>query len=342
MAGEDRTTADRLALYRALQSNPYRFGFFQAMRRIEAVNTDKAKIGKSVKPGDDPVRLGQEPTMAFAPSTLSAFELRRDLPPKLDVLFFGLFGPNGPLPLHLTELVRERIRNEGDETFARFADLFHHRLLTYFYRAWAESRPATQLDRPEQDRFSKRLGSLLGIGIDQMDSRDAVPDYAKLHFSGRMSPHFRNAEGLLAILRHYFHVPISMQQFVGTWFEIPAEARLRLGESLTTGALGVTSSVGARVWECQSKFRLCIGPLTMEDYQRMLPGGISLVRLVALVRNYLGDEFDWDVQLVLHRSEVKPAQLCQFGQLGWTTWLEGALPQRDPDELFLNPMKEVL
>ena len=280
--------------------------------------------------------------MAFAPSTLASFELRGGLPPRLEVLFFGLFGPNGPLPLHLTEYARERIRNVGDDTFARFADLFHHRMLCFFYRAWAESRPVTHLDRPSQDRFSRRLGSLLGIGIDQIRDRDAVPDYAKLFFAGHMSTHTHNAEGLLAILRSYFHIPIRMQQYVGTWFTIPDDARLRLGESLQTGALGVTTSVGERVWECQSKFRLSVGPVSMVDYQRMLPGGISLLRLLALVRNYLGDEFDWDVQLILHRSEVQPACLGAFGQLGWTTWLQGPLPQKDPDELYLNPMKELL
>jgi type VI secretion system protein ImpH len=342
MASESRTKADHLSLYRALQEDPYRFGFFAALRRIEAANPDKAKIGTSAKPADDPIRLGQEPSMAFAPSTLASFKCRTELPPRLEVLFFGLFGPNGPMPLHLTEYARGRIHNEGDETFARFVDLFHHRMLSFFYRAWAESRPVAHLDRPLEDRFSRRLGSLIGIGIDQLRGRDAMPDYAKLHFAGLMSNHTHNAEGLLAILRSYFHMPISIEQYVGTWFTIPENARLRLGETPATGALGVTTSLGARVWECQSKFRLIVGPLTMKDYQRMLPGGSSLHRLVALVRNYLGDEFDWDVQLILDRSEVKPATLGAFGQLGWTTWFEGALPQRDPDDLYLNPMQELL
>src|SRR5690606_16164819 len=104
----------------------------------------------------------------------------------------------------------------------------------------------------------------------------------------------------------------------------------------------LTTSIGERAWECQSKFRLKVGPLSMDDYQRMLPGGDSLLRMVALVRNYLGDEFDWDLQLVLHRGEVEHACLGRFGQLGWTTWLQGPLPQVDPDQLFLHPLKELL
>ena len=45
---------------------------------------------------------------------------------------FGLLGPNGPLPLHLTEYVRERLRHHADPTFARFLDLFHHRFALFF------------------------------------------------------------------------------------------------------------------------------------------------------------------------------------------------------------------
>src|SRR5690606_13407548 len=117
MADSDRTTSDRLTLYRELQESPYSFDFFHALRRVECANPDKARIGRSVKPADDAIRLGQEPSMAFAPSTLTAFQLNEDLPPRLDVLFFGVFGPNGPLPLHLTEYARDRMRNHADRGF---------------------------------------------------------------------------------------------------------------------------------------------------------------------------------------------------------------------------------
>lgn len=346
MASADRSEEDRLRFYRALQKDPTRFGFFAALRRIEALNPNKARIGTSVKPGDDPVRFGQEPSMSFAPSTLASFSMADSLAragaPRMDVLFFGVFGPNGPLPLHLTEYARERIRNEGDRTFADFIDLFHHRLLSFFYRAWSEASPSSQLDRPEVDHFAPRLGALQSIGVRESRSRDAAPDFAKLHYTGRLSNQSRNAEGLLELLRHFFTVPIAIEQYIGTWFHIPEGDRFRLGDSPETGSLGLTTSVGERVWECQSKFRLRVGPVSLAEYQRMLPGGASLVRLVAWVRNYLGDELDWDVQLILHRDEVKTASLGSFGQLGWSTWLEGPLPQTDPDQLFLNPMQDLL
>ena len=343
MASESRSATPALTLLRRLGATPWSFGFFNALRQVECAYPDKARIGLSGRPVDDPLRFGQEPSMAFAPSTLSALTLSdKGFPPRLNVLFFGLFGPNGALPLHLTEYARDRSRNHGDYTLARFADVFHHRMLSLFFRAWADAEPTVGLDRPDNDRFSDLVAPLPGLGLPALRNRDAMPDFAKLHFAGRLSAQTRNAEGLLAILSSYFHVPVSLTQFVGEWLDMPRTLQMRLGQSLATCALGTTSTLGARVWECQHKFRLTFGPLDMEDYRRLLPGGSSLIRLIAIVRNYTCDEYNWDVHLILKREQVKPAVLGQFGQLGWTSWMSEHVPDHDPDELYLDPMQELI
>jgi type VI secretion system protein ImpH len=343
VAGEDRTTSDPVDLFSDLHREPYRYGFYNALRRIEASYEDKPRIGESLRPADDPVRFAQEPSLAFAPSTLSRFDFSHNgFPPRLSVLFFGLFGPNGPLPLHLTEYARERMRNEDDPTFPRFADIFHHRLLSLFYRAWANARPAASLDRPHDDRFSDFTGSLCGIGTDTLRKRDDFDDEARLFFAGRFACQRHNAEGLLAVLSYYFHIPARLEQFVGEWLGMPARSRLRLGAVRETCLLGQTTILGERVWECQRKFRITFGPLGMTDYLRMLPGGESLRILISIVRAYVGDEYDWDVRLILDRHQVRPAQLGEFGQLGWTTWMTQDEPPEDPGELYLDPMLELI
>ncbi|MCB1803828.1 MAG: type VI secretion system baseplate subunit TssG, partial [Candidatus Competibacteraceae bacterium] len=311
---------DTVNLLQAIAERPYSFDFFQALRRLEALFADKPRIGKATRPQDEPIRFGQEPSLAFAPSTLASLKLREDRPPRLEVFFFGLFGPNGALPLHLTEHARSRIRNNDDETFARFVDMFHHRLLSLFYRAWASAQPTVSYDRPNEDRFGEYIGSALGIGAPALRDRDAVPDLAKLYYAGLFSNQTHHADGLQAIIADYFQVPVKIQQFVGHWLELSSDSMTRLGESPATGALGVTAVIGSRIWDCQHKFRIIIGPLSYADYRRLLPGGDSLKRLVALVRNYQDDSLSWDLKLILKKDEVPPLQLGQAGELGWTSW----------------------
>lgn len=342
MAGKIWTEADRLALYRELEEGPYAYGFFQALRRIECANPHKEKIGCAAKPADDAVRLGQEPSMAFAPSTLAEFDWSQEaVAPRLNVYFFGVFGPNGPLPLHLTEYARDRIRNSADGSLVRFIDIFHHRLLSLFYRAWADAQPTTHLDRPETDEFCNRIGSLFGIGSPEFRARDEIPDYAKLYFAGRFADQTKSAEGLLAVITEYLQLSANLEQYVGNWLDIPEQDQMRLGETPQTGSLGETSTLGEKVWECQNKFRLTLGPLRMADYISMLPGGTGLKKLVTLVRNYLGDEFDWDLQLRLQREEIRPVCLNHFGELGWTTWMVSDLPLDDFDNLYLDPIRDL-
>ena len=69
----------------------------------------------------------------------------------------------------------------------------------------------------------------------------------------------------------------------------------------------------------------------------MLPGGESLRRLVAIVRNYVGDELSFDLNLILKQEEVPRMRLGGAIRLGWTTWLLSAEADRDRGDLYLNP-----
>ena len=337
MAGENRTATHALALFEALRRQPYAFHFFQALRRIECLHQDKPRLGKSLRLADDSVRLAQEPSLAFAPATLAAFDPGGgERPPRLYEHFLGLFGPQGPLPLHLTEYARDRLRNEGDRTFAGFADLFHHRMLCLFYRAWADTQPTVSFDRPETDRFNVYVGAQFGLGMPSLWNRDAVPDLAKFHYAGRLVSQTRNPEGLQAILEDFFKLPAIIETFVGHWLPLSEASRCRLGETPATGLLGMTAVIGERVWDCQYKFRIVIGPMGLQEFQRFLPGSDSLRRLVAWVRNYVGDELLWDVNLILKKEEVPPLVLGEGSQLGWTTWLTSQPLARDADDLKLD------
>jgi type VI secretion system protein ImpH len=326
---------DTVAWFASLASAPYRHDFYQTLRRLECIYQGSPRWGRGRRPVDEPVRLGQEADLSFAPSPLASFDPGRDgRPPRLQVHLFGLLGPNGPLPLHITEFARERIRHEGDATLSRFLDLLQHRLMALFYRAWAQGQPHVNHDRPSDDRFGTYLGAFIGLAPPSFRNRDRVPDLAKLFHAGTLMRQARNAEGLAAIVRHFFGVRAMVQEFVGHWLPLGTRERTRLGDE---GArLGSSAVLGSRVWDRQCGCRIVLGPLTLAEYQAFLPGGSRLQQLVGWVRTYLSFELTWDVRLLLASGEVPRCTLGGGQRLGWTTWLGRRKASGDAGDLRLN------
>lgn len=311
----------------AMAAEPWAHDFFQALRRLDAHQPDKPRLGTARRPADEPLRLGQAPEMSFAPAALHAVTPGQGgQPPRVDVRFFGLFGPNGPLPLHLTEYARNRALHHADPTFARFADLFHHRLLLLFYRAWAQAQPVVGRDRPHDDGFADIVGSLIGIGSPALRGRDPMPDTVKLHFAGLLTRQVRNADGLANLLSGHLGRPVRVETFAGHWMPLQDDERSRLGRVIggrrnTSAQLGAGAVTGRMVWDRQHGIRLHIGPLTRDAFRALLPDGSALPAVRALVLQYLGHEFEWDLVLGHVADEVAPSRLGRHTRLGWTSWV---------------------
>jgi type VI secretion system protein ImpH len=316
-----------------LSEAPWDFDLFQAMRMIEATLAERARIGESRRPADDPVRFAQEASLAFAPSAVAAFEPGRGGgAPRLVQRVMGLLGPNGALPIHLTEWIRDRARNHGDAAFLRFLDVFHHRMVSLFYRAWAHAQPAVSIDRPSQDYFGRRLAALCGLGAPTLRNRDSAPDFAKLAHAGVFGRQVRNAEGLQIVLSNYFRVPVRIEELVGHWLSIAPEQHSRLGRREGFARLGEDAVLGERTWHAQSRFRVVIGPLAFRDYERFLPRGASSRALHDFIRLYVGVEHSWEIRLVLKKAEVPLGWLGNSVWVGWSSWLGARLTDRDADD----------
>ncbi len=346
MASENRQSA--YALIEQLEQAAERFDFFAALRLIDAINQDKPMLGTGIKASDDAVRLGQDPELQFMGSSLSSYTPQDSGKPRLAVNFFGLFGPHGALPLHLTEYARERMRFHHDATFVRFADIFHQRMLCLFYRAWANSRPTVAYDRPASDRFAFYTGALMGIGGPAFRDRDALHDHGKLFYVGHLASQTKCPDNLQAMITEVLGIRVLIQEFVGEWMRIDPSEHSSLGLSPRVATLGQSVILGSSVWGCQHKFRMLLGPLTLSQYESLLPGALGLTLLTAIVRNYVGDELVWDANLVLKQNEVpaelalgappRPTKTSMNGtaRLGWTTWLGPRPSRRDANDLILK------
>jgi type VI secretion system protein ImpH len=329
------------AFWARLQADPRRHDFFATLRRVDALHADRPRLGQALKATQEALRLGQEPALHFPVSGLSGLEREQGHLPRLRVHLFGLLGPNGPMPLHLTETTRQRLRHRDDAALLRFLDLFHHRLLSLFFRAWAQHQPAVQHDRPREDRYATWLGACAGLAQALQDGQTAgpVPPQSGLIQAGLLGGRSRHAEGLAKLLTLHFGVPVRIEQHVAHWLEIDAEDRTALGRVGLRGhaPLGQASTVGHKRLDRQFKFRIVVGPLDRARYEAFVQGGVAWRALRQWVQHYAGLDLRWDVQLVLQAAQVPAPRLGPALRLGVTSWLGRRHGARDRDDLRLRP-----
>jgi len=304
-------------LLRAVHADPSAFDFFALLRRVDSLRRSLPRTGEAQRPRQEALRLAQAPELDFAPSPLHALQWPQagsgQTAPRLVVRFFGLLGPMGPMPLHFTEVVRERLLHHGDSTLAHFLDLFHHRLLSLFYRAWAQAQPVVHLDRPSEDRFHFWLGALAGAP----PVAGALPPHALAYQAGWLTARSRHPEMLAKVIGQFFGVRARVEEHVGQWLPMAREDRTRLSfarnrperNATPPAGLGRSANAGSRVWDRQYRFRLQLGPLTHAQVLSFLPGGEAWPRLLHWVRLLAGREMQWELQLDLADGEQPPARL---------------------------------
>jgi len=277
---------------------------------------------------------------------------------ELEVATFGLIGPAGVLPRHYTELVARRLHTFHDATLRDFLDIFTHRATSLLHRAWGKYRLPAERERvrqrgasaswdhgemPGRDGFSAVLACLIGLGARHQSGRLRVRDELLTYYAGHLSHFPRSAVGLEAILSDAWGVTARVEQFVGRWLDLEPGDQTRLRDATCPlgqhTRLGVDAIAGKRVWTIDSAFRIEIGPLSLTEFLRWLPGGARLTALSDLVRLYAGQQFDVTVRPVLAAGEVPALRLTRTehdgdgslhgGRLGWTTWLISHPPLTD-------------
>jgi type VI secretion system protein ImpH len=351
-----RASEDSHAVLAALAARPYQFDFFQAVRllmRVARRSSDAAQplrpTGHDWPPGSEIVRFRTLPSHSFPPAQIAAFApppadapADQPKPAELTVAFLGLTGPAGVLPHHYTQTVIDRLRLK-DRTLLNFLDLFNHRLISLFYRAWEKHRVPPLVERAQaegrEDAFTRSLLSLVGLGTPGLRGRLEQPDEFLLFYSGLFAQQVRNPLSLERLLGEAFGLPVSILQFQGQWLglEPPEQTAMpsaRRPEGLNC-QLGVTAIAGERIWSVESKFRVRVGPIGYEAFHKLLPGSPLLTRLGQVVRMYAGPELDFDAQLILRREEVPMCELTPGGlgaRLGWNTWACSRTRTADAEE----------
>ncbi|HEX5438697.1 MAG TPA: type VI secretion system baseplate subunit TssG [Gemmatimonadaceae bacterium] len=319
-----------------LETEPWAFDFFEAVRLLERRRPDRAPVGGFVDPADEVVHFGATPSIAFPASEIQSLETAGDAPAQMAVNFMGLIGPLGVLPLAYTVLAADRVRAR-DTALRDFLDLFNHRAISLFYRAWARSRPAATYDGTGRDGLTGHLMDLIGFGTLGLRGRLPVDDEALVYYAGLLGRQTHSAVALEQLLADYFDVPVVIEQFVGAWYPLSRPAQCALGERAdASGQLGLGAVAGDEIWDQQSRVRVRLGPLRRQQYDEFLPGGSAHGALRTLTHLFGSDQIEFEITLILARDDVPPVRLgaddAEPLPLGWCTWIRTAPLARDPDE----------
>jgi type VI secretion system protein ImpH len=347
----------------------YRFDFFQAVRILEMHTKLPHGVGAAVPPQHEVVRFRSHVALHFPPSAIHELKADERGVPQMSVTFMGLLGTLGIMPRHYTELVmRHEREHKGAEVRAlrEWFDLFNHRLVSLFYRAWKKYRFWMPIERGEAaqvepDPFTRAVHSLVGLGSPALRGRlrlDSVErtgpprrlaevvDQAIIYYGGLFASTIHNARSLEAIIEDYFGLPAEVKQFREQWLDLEPDDRSHLGDAGRNNLLGTNAVAGQRVLDVQGRLGVCLGPLDYEQFRRFLPDkaavpeGKTFFRLAALVRLYVGQEFAVDLQLRLKSEQVPECRLPESTttgpQLGWDSWLFSQTPESDRDDTVFH------
>jgi type VI secretion system protein ImpH len=347
MAAENRSTDAPVAVRRPglaeiLFREAHRFEFFQAVRLLERIYPDRKPVGGDDHPRAEVVRFKTHVSMAFPAAEIydvtsaAEQEVEETSPPTMWVTFMGLAGSLGVLPRYYTQLLSDPSMRNQTAALRDFLDIFNHRLISLFYRAWEkyrfpiayERRAIEQARTPEnasqEDTFSQYLFCLIGMGTPGLQHRHGIRDEILLYYAGLLSQRPRSAAALEGLLQDYFGVDVRVEQFTGQWFLMNADALSSLGADGQNNQLGVSAALWERVWDPQARFRIKLGPLTYQQFQDFMPTSEAYRHLVELTRFFVGEEFSFEVQPVLRADEVPACALAvnRTARLGWGMWLK--------------------
>jgi type VI secretion system protein ImpH len=323
------------ALKQQLLEHSERFEFVQAVRLLAQMFPDRARVGTDADPREELVRFVSDVSPVFPGADITGVKPpEHGGPAAMTVRFMGVATPGsyGSLSRRYAEEIRALARDKNT-ALRDFLDLFNHRMLSLFYRASERYRPAILCERGRDNELERALAAVLGLGTRGLGERLAISDRALFSRGGLLGMQPMPAVALEGAIESAFGVTARVLQFHGARYRIETEEQNRLGRANST--LGRDLVLGSEVTLMDARFRMRLGPLTLERYRSLLPDQLGFRQLVDLVRLATRGELEFDLQLALAAAEVPSMRLggpATGAQLGYTSWLGSARPRTRPAE----------
>ncbi len=297
------------------------YDFFQAVRLLRLAAGIQPEGEEEDRPGPGRIRVRPELSLRFPPADVARIEERAGDPPAflITVAFLGLYGASSPLPTFYTE---DLIAATDEESATReFLDIVNHRLYALLIRSLSKYRAFLRVVEEKGPEDIEKLFCLVGLG--EKDPRGSLDDpYALLRYAGLVTQYPRSALALATLLRDALgDIPVDILPCVLRTIVIPEDQRFALGD--VSCVLGADSRVGHELDDRTGKFRLRLGPLSIEAFNALLPGRPLHRKAVSLVRFYLNDTLEYDIELSMAEGEAGTVRLGaeSLSTLGWDTWI---------------------
>lgn len=316
MAPADRPTPQHLTFLQGAKEQVRRWHMFALARGAEARAPGQPRIGASSLGQQDIVRFGQLPSMSFPAPNVEEVNFP-GMHGQIVGQWVSLLGPMGALPSHLTEFALYERRYAKSRPFGQWLDMLANRSLQFFYRAWANSQPVAEADRPNDDRFARYISYLTGAQ-EGVGDRAAWPAMARLQYAALFASN-RSAVGIEDALSHLLGQDVHVQEFVPKWRDVDPEDQTRLGQDFCT--LGNDIMAGKRVRLASDAFRVIVRARTMNDYRDLLPLGKRFALAAEALDSFAPSHLEWDMQVEIASKHIRPAKLDGHARLGWTSWM---------------------
>lgn len=334
-----------------LLSRGWKFDFFQAVWLLERHCGNRVPVGERGPVEMESLRFRPDVSLGFPPSDIRSIRQRIDAVTgestyHIDVSFLGLYGTSTPLPVHfaidvLRSVEQYRPADSGDAevTHGRseqeereesgsapvrdFLDVFHNRLIAFFYRSWLKYRYDFSFGLPGRGAITDYLLWFIGSSPDADAATLGVSPIQMIRYAGLLTQRPRSATALEGVLSDYWtQVDVSVEQCVGRWVPLSTVDMNRIGMANST--FGMDLTVGEQVYDLSGAFNVAVGPMDWATYLSFLPDGSSFAETRSLVHLYLTDPLAFTIELKLKAAEIPEMRLgsdSQAGRLGFTSWV---------------------
>ena len=341
----------RPSIIQRLLNEPYRFDPVQAMRMLELWFRQNGVVREEGWPRY--VRFHNSLSMSFPASQIESFtamgtqrihsdqalqaalasaQLKRFT---LTPAYMGFFGVNGVMPNYYTADIAEQIHFTKFEGGRAFFDMFYNRIMTLHIEASDKHRVFQRVDERGDAAILPMQLALAGArrraSVGVADS-ERLPDEVIAHYAVVLRNRPVSALLIENVLMEYFELPIRLEQFVARRDDLHPNELWKLGTQNTTFCQGMV--LGRTVRERHARACVHLGPLSIADYNRFLPGESGFKALKAMLGLFNTKPIEFELRLILRASDVRPLQLnAAYGnRLGRDIFLGTKPATRDRDD----------